>query len=116
MSAIVPDAFKELEGRFGIPYEELADFCRRHQITRLDVFGSVLREDIRPDSDIDLIATFGPGVRFTLFDHMDIERELSRLLGREVDLLTIGAVLAGEDDELREAVLGARVMLYAEPA
>ncbi len=65
----------------------LAQFCRRHHIRRLALFGSALRSDFRPDSDIDVLVEFEPGHTpgLTFFD---IEAELSRLLGRKVDLNT----------------------------
>ncbi len=69
------------------PKNELSEFCRRHHIRKLSFFGSVLREDFTPDSDIDVLVEFEPGhvpgLRF-----FSIERELSELLGRVVDLHT----------------------------
>jgi predicted nucleotidyltransferase len=65
----------------------LADFCRRHHIRKLAFFGSVLRDDFRPDSDIDVLVEFEPGhVPGLAFFAM--EAELSELLGRKVDLNT----------------------------
>lgn len=66
---------------------QLAAFCRRHHIRRLSFFGSVLRDDFRPDSDVDVLAEFEPGHTPGLNVH-DIEQELSALLGgRRVDLV-----------------------------
>jgi hypothetical protein len=67
--------------------DALAEFCRRHHISRLALFGSVLRPDFRPDSDIDVLVEFEPG-RTPGFAFFDIEAELSQLLGRRVDLNT----------------------------
>lgn len=72
---------------FGPP---IVDFCRRHGISRLRVFGSLARGEAKPSSDIDLIADFSSPV--SLFDIVRIERELSDLLRRRVDLLTEGAI------------------------
>ena len=70
-----------------IPKKELAEFCRRHHIRRLAVFGSVLREDFGPDSDVDVLVEFEPGhVPGLAFFAM--ERELCELVGRKVDLNT----------------------------
>jgi predicted nucleotidyltransferase len=73
--------------RIEIPHQELTAFCRRHHIRRLALFGSVLREDFSPASDIDVLVEFErgrvPGLRF-----FRIEAELSELLGRKVDLQT----------------------------
>lgn len=69
------------------PKEQIAKFCRRHHIRRLALFGSVLRADFRPDSDVDVLVEFDPGhvpglAFFTMQD------ELSSILGRDVDLHT----------------------------
>jgi predicted nucleotidyltransferase len=73
--------------RIAIDRERLAGFCRRNHIRRLALFGSVLREDFQPDSDIDVLVEFEPGhvpgLRF-----FALERELSEILGRRVDLNT----------------------------
>ena len=73
--------------RIEVPREPVAALCQSHHIRRLALFGSVLREDFRPDSDIDVLVEFEPGQKpgFALFD---IEQELSRILGRRVDLRT----------------------------
>ena len=72
-----------------IPREALAAFCRQHGIRRLAVFGSALRDDFRPDSDIDLLVEFEPDRIPTLFDMAGMEQDLSKLLGgRKVDLRT----------------------------
>jgi uncharacterized protein len=72
-----------------IPKEELAEFCRRHHIRKLSFFGSFLRDDFREDSDVDVLVEFEPGVSVGL-RFFAIERELSELLGRKVDLNTPG--------------------------
>jgi uncharacterized protein len=76
------------QGRPIIPKEAIEEFCRRRHITKLAVFGSYLREDFGPDSDIDLLVEFDPKRTPTLFDIADMEIELSELLGRKVDLRT----------------------------
>ncbi|MFL5276921.1 MAG: nucleotidyltransferase family protein [Myxococcales bacterium] len=67
--------------------ERLADFCRRHHIRRLALFGSVLRDDFGPHSDIDILVEFEPG-QVPGFRMVDLEDELSALVGRKVDLHT----------------------------
>jgi len=74
--------------RMAIPQYELANFCRRHHIQRLALFGSVLREDFRPDSDVDVLVEFAPDAHVGLIRMAGIERELSQLLGCKVDLRT----------------------------
>ena len=75
--------------KISIPKDLLAAFCREHGIQRLAVFGSALRADFRPDSDIDLLVEFEPDRVPGLFGIARMERELSALLdGRKVDLRT----------------------------
>ena len=74
--------------RVEIPRDRLADFCRRHHIRKLSLFGSVLREDFRPDSDIDVLVEFEPDVAVGLIRLAGMELELSALLGRKVDMRT----------------------------
>ena len=71
-----------------VPRAALAEFCHRRNIRRLALFGSVLRPDFRPDSDIDVLVEFQPG-RTPGLAFFDVEAELSRLLGRRVDLNTL---------------------------
>ena len=73
--------------RFKIKQRQLNDFCRRNHIKRLSLFGSVLRKDFRPDSDIDVLVEFESG-HVPGFAIVDMENELSRLSGRKVDLRT----------------------------
>jgi hypothetical protein len=72
-----------------IPKDKIAAFCRRNHIRRLALFGSVLREDFRPESDVDVLVEFEPGTRVGL-RFFDMEMELSEILGRKVDLNTPG--------------------------
>lgn len=72
-----------------IPRERIADFCRRHHIRRLALFGSILRDDFRPDSDIDVLVEFAPGCTPGL-DFFGMQGELSEILAHKVDLNTPG--------------------------
>ena len=72
-----------------IRQDQIDEFCRRRRIRRLSLFGSILRDDFGPDSDIDVLVEFEPGARVGLL-FFSIERELSELLGRKVDLHTPG--------------------------
>ncbi len=72
-----------------VPGAGLADFCRRNKIQKLAFFGSVLREDFGPDSDIDVLVEFEQGARIGFFELFDMEQELSGLLGgRKVEINT----------------------------
>ena len=65
----------------------IADFCRRHHVQELALFGSALRDDFGPDSDIDLLIEFAPDAQVSLFDFVRLRDELSAFFGREVDLV-----------------------------
>jgi uncharacterized protein len=102
-----------LPGSFDWPVQEIEAFCRRWKIVELSVFGSALREDFRPDSDIDFLVRFAPDARWSLFDHMEMELELVRLLGREVDLVTRSSIERSPNWIRREEILGTARTLYA---
>jgi uncharacterized protein len=72
------------------PAEQIAGFCRQHRIRRLSLFGSILREDFTDQSDVDVLVEFEPGARVGLLRLAGIEEDLSKLLGRKVDLNTPG--------------------------
>ena len=74
--------------RLPIDRVRIAAFCRAHAIAKLALFGSVLRDDFRPESDEDVLVWFAPEARVGLFEIAEMERELSELLGRAVDLRT----------------------------
>src|SRR4030042_1461908 len=76
----------------GIDESTLADFCRRWKIKQLSVFGSAAAGVLRPDSDIDLLATFAPDADWTMFDHYRMENELVELFARDVDLVNSRAL------------------------
>jgi uncharacterized protein len=99
-----------LQRDLGVSPEEIAQFCRRHHVRRIMLFGSVLREDFRPDSDVDVLVEFEadhtPGLAF-----FAMQEELSTLLSKKVDLNTPRCLSRHfRDDVLREAQV-----LYAAP-
>ena len=73
---------------FEIPKDRIAEFCRRQHIVKLALFGSVLRADFRPESDVDVLVEFEPAYHIGLFGLAGLEMELSEMLGRKVDLRT----------------------------
>lgn len=78
-----------------IPKEKLAEFCQQNHIRKLSLFGSVLRDDFTPESDVDFLVEFLPDVRVTYFDLVRMERELSGILnGKKVDLRTPRSLVA----------------------
>jgi predicted nucleotidyltransferase len=77
-----------LRSRIGIETDRIAAFCRQNHIRHLALYGSVLREDFRAESDVDVLVEFSPGQRVGFFRMAALERELSQLIGRRVDLRT----------------------------
>jgi predicted nucleotidyltransferase len=92
-----------------IPKSVLGAFCRRHGIRRLSVFGSVARGDEGPNSDVDVLVEFDPGRVPGFFALSDIEADLSRLVGRKVDLNTPGFF----SGPVRERVVSESEVQYA---
>lgn len=95
-----------------IPREQLEAFCRAHRIRRLSVFGSALRDDFRPDSDVDILVSFEEGARHSLFDLVTMQDELEAILGRAVDLVEREAVEQSENYIRRRHILQNEEPLY----
>lgn len=92
-----------------LPMDEIAELCRRFHVSELAIFGSALREDFTPDSDIDLLVTYEPEARISLFKHLDLQDELARVVGREVDLIS----KRGLKPRIRDSVIGSARVIYA---
>jgi hypothetical protein len=92
-----------------IPYDAIAEFCHRNQIRELALFGSVLREDFRADSDVDVLVEFEPEAQVGLFALMRMQDELAELLGRPVDLVP----KLGLKPLIRDSVLASAQVIYA---
>jgi uncharacterized protein len=71
-----------------VTYEQIADFSRRWDVTEFALFGSVVRDDFRPDSDVDVMVTFAPDSHASLWDIVEMKDELEEIFGREVDIMT----------------------------
>jgi len=99
-----------LKTKIPIDHERLTTFCQRHHIRKLAFFGSVLREDFRPDSDVDILVEFEPGQRVGLIGFAGMELELSEILGRKVDLRTP----ADLSRYFRQAVVESAEVQYAQ--
>ncbi len=97
----------------GVGADMIADFCNRWKISKLAVFGSLVRGELRPDSDIDLLVTFRSDADWTMFDHFTMEEELSRLLGRDVDLTSVRAVEENPNLITRREILDSARQIYA---
>jgi len=92
-----------------VPTEQIRDFCRRNHIRQLLLFGSVLRDDFRPESDVDVLVEFEPGAQIGLFEFVRIQEELAALLQRPVDLVPKD----GLKPVIRSSVLASAQVVYA---
>ena len=88
----------------------LEDLCRKWRMRELAAFGSVLREDFSPASDVDLLVTFEPEAGWSLWDFLDLRAELAQLLGRDVDLVSRGGL---KNPTRSREILSSRRVLYA---
>lgn len=96
-----------------LPRESLVPLWERWKVQEVALFGSVLREDFRPESDIDFLVTFRPDADWSLLDHVRMQQELEALLGREVDLVSRLAIERSKNWIRRQAILGSAETLYA---
>ncbi len=95
-----------------IDANHIEDFCRRWQISEFSLFGSVLREDFGPESDVDVLVTFGENAHWSLFDLVTMQDELKAILGREVDLVERRAVEQSENYIRRRHILQSLEQVY----
>ena len=89
---------------------ELADFCHKWKVRELSVFGSALRDDFGPDSDMDVLVSFDAAAEWSLYDLVLMRDELSALVGRDVDLVEQEAL---KNPYRRAAILQTKRVLYA---
>src|SRR4030042_2209086 len=76
-----------IQPKIPIPRSKLAEFCQHWKVTEFALFWSVLRDDFRPDSDVDVLISFTPDAGWSLFDLVEMQEELKSFFGREVDLV-----------------------------
>ena len=95
-----------------IPTEKVAEFCQRWPVAELALFGSVLRDDFRPDSDIDILVSLLPEPRLTLFKLVQMEEELKLIFGRDVDLVCKEAIEKSLNYLRRKAILSSYEVIY----
>jgi len=96
--------------RIEVDRARIGEFCRKWQIVEFALFGSVLREDFGPESDVDVLVVFAPGAGHGLFELARMEEELASIFGRKVDLVERGAV---RNPFRRRAILSNLLVLYA---
>jgi len=95
--------------KISIPQKNLESFCRRYQVRRIALFGSVLRDDFHPDSDVDVLVSFAPEAKVSFLTLGQMKRELSALFQRPVDLVPQD----GLKPAIRDAVLASSQEIYA---
>ncbi len=95
-----------------VPKEKIAAFCRRNHIRELALFGSALRRDFRPDSDVDMLVEFEPGQQLGLMELVSMENELSEILGRKADMVERQAVEQSENYIRKRYVLQSVEKVY----
>lgn len=96
-----------------IPKEKIVEFCKEWKVIEFSFFGSVLRDDFRPDSDIDVIVDFEPDAGHSLFDLVDMADELKEIFGRNVDLLTKRGIEESRNYIRRREILSTMEVVYA---
>lgn len=96
-----------------LPMPQIENLCKRRKIIELALFGSILRDDFRVDSDIDVLVTFAPEARKSLLTLAKIKHELEDLLGREVDIATKKSIENGRNLERCRHILESAQILYA---
>jgi predicted nucleotidyltransferase len=100
--------------RTPFPLKRIAAFCKRWKVVEFAVFGSALREDFSPQSDIDALVSFALHSDWGLFDHVQMKQELKELFGREVDLVTRRALEQSRNALLRSEILHTARVLYSD--
>jgi hypothetical protein len=101
-----------MSARIAFDRGKIADFCRRWDITELALFGSVLRDDFGPESDVDVLVTFAPDAHRTLFDLVHMQDELREILGREVDLVSRRGIESSPNYIRRKAILSSAEVIH----
>ena len=96
--------------KIDIPIDRIKDFCGKWKIREFSLFGSVLRDDFGPNSDIDVMVSFDEKARWDLFDLVDMIEELKTIFGREVDLVEKGTI---RNPFRRHSIMTTKEVLYA---
>lgn len=102
-----------MQTKMDIPQEGISGFCQRWQVIELALFGSALRDDFHPDSDVDVLVQFAPDVQRSLFDLAPMQDELQSILGRETDLVSRDGVEKSRNYIRRKDILESAQVIYA---
>lgn len=101
--------------KLSLPYEQIAAFCRKWNVSEFALFGSVLRDDFRPDSDVDVLLTWAEDARISLFDYVPMKEELEAMFGRRVDLVSKEGIQESRNWIRKKEILGSARVIYANP-
>ncbi|MDX2241637.1 MAG: nucleotidyltransferase family protein [Leptolyngbyaceae cyanobacterium bins.302] len=96
-----------------LPHDQLTQFCQRWNINELALFGSVLRDDFHPNSDIDVLITFAPNAKRGVFALAQMQEELESIFGRAVDLVSRQAIERSQNPIRRQNILKSAQTIYA---
>ena len=96
-----------------IPEEKLSALCQKYLVKELSIFGSILRDDFKSESDIDLLITFNEKANYSLFDIVRIQEEFAKLFGRPVDIVSRRAVERSRNFYRKKAILDTAKIIYA---
>jgi uncharacterized protein len=95
-----------------VPKARIAEFCKRWNVSEFAIFGSALRADFRPDSDIDVLVSFVQGAKVSLFDMVLMQEELKQIFGRDVDLVSKRGVEHSRNYLRRKAILESAQVIH----
>jgi predicted nucleotidyltransferase len=96
--------------KFPIPEKKIQSFCHRWKVVEFALFGSILREDFNPESDVDVMVSFAAEARWSLWDLAEMQQELVNIFGRPVDLIEDGPL---RNPFRRQAILSTKEVIYA---
>jgi predicted nucleotidyltransferase len=99
--------------RLPIPHDAIVAFCKKWNVVEFYLFGSVLRDDFGPTSDVDVAVRFGPGAKYSLFDLVHMEDDLREVFDRDVDLLTLRGIEGMRNPDRRRAILESLQLVHA---
>jgi len=95
-----------------VPKTKITEFCKRWNVSEFAIFGSALRADFRPDSDVDVLVSFAPQAHVTLFDMVHMQDELKAIFGREVDLVSKRGVETSRSHLRRKNILESAQVIH----
>lgn len=98
------------------PEQKIHTFCQQWRVDELALFGSVLRDDFNPSSDIDILIDFAPNTHWTLFDRVKMQQELATILNRRVDLVRKKTIEQSQNPIRRQNILSTAQTIYSRAA